>query len=128
MDIQCSPVKYTPGQSPQVIVMAMLKESNRVCPELAINATGGANFDGIIRLPIFGNKVFEGIDMNEQVFKKNWDDISCNRPDTFTKTDIILKNPAPAHVPVGNVLQQVQNFLAASLNMKSVLKTQSETR
>jgi hypothetical protein len=60
--------------------------------------------------------------MNEVAFKKNWDDITLNRPDTFTKLDVILKNPAPSHVPVSNVLTQIANFMDASLNMKSVGK------
>jgi hypothetical protein len=42
--------------------------------------------------------------MTDSAFKKNWDDISFNRPNTFQKIDVILKNPAPAGVAVSNVL------------------------
>ena len=41
--------------------------------------------------------------MPEAAFKKNWDDITFKRAD-FHKIDIILKNPAPAHIPVAQVL------------------------
>ena len=41
--------------------------------------------------------------MPEAAFKKNWDDITFKRAD-FDKIDIILKNPAPAHIPVAQVL------------------------
>lgn len=78
----------------------------------------------MIRLPVYLSKVVESVDqMTEQVFKKNWDDITFNLPTTFTKIDVILKNPAPSQVPVSNVLAQVSNFLVASINMKNVLKT-----
>jgi hypothetical protein len=58
--------------------------------------------------------------MNDQAFKKNWDDITFNRPAQFTKLDTILDNPAPAHVPATQVLTQVANFLKATLNMTIV--------
>lgn len=66
--------------------------------------------------------------MTEQAFKKNWDEITFNQPATFTKIDVILKNPAPQHVAVSNVLAQVSNFLVASLNMKTVTRTQTDNR
>ena len=82
--------------------MAMIKESNLVCPQLTITS---GNKTLSIRLPIYLSKVVESVDqMTEAAFKKNWDDISFNRPASFTKLDTILKNPAPPHVPVSNVL------------------------
>ena len=71
-----------------------------------------------VKLPIFANKVIENVEqLTEPAFKKNWDDITFKRPD-FHKMDTILKNPAPAHVPVGQVLAQVANFFQGSLNLK----------
>lgn len=126
MDIQCSPVNYTRNNPPQVIVMAMLKESNLVCPQLVISSKAHQTLT--IRLPIYANKVVENVDqMNDQVFKKNWDDISFNRPQTFTKLDTIIKNPAPSHIPVSTVLKQISNFLGASFNMTNVA-THSDVR
>ena len=58
-----------------------------------------------IRLPVYVNKVIESVEqINDAAFKKNWDDISFNRPNSFLKIDAILKNPAPAGVAVNNVL------------------------
>ena len=63
-----------------------------------------------IKLPIFANKVIERVEnLNEQSFKRNWDDITFKRPD-FQKLDTILRNPAPPHIPVAQVLAQVTNF------------------
>ena len=56
--------------------------------------------------------------MNQQAFKKNWDDISFNRPNQFQKLDTILKNPAPPHVPIDAVIKQISNFCQQSLNLK----------
>jgi len=57
-----------------------------------------------VKLPIFVNKVIEKVDqLTDQAFKKNWDDITFKKPD-FHKIDTILKNPAPAHVPIAQVL------------------------
>ena len=66
--------------------------------------------------------------MTDSAFKKNWDDISFNRPNTFQKIDAILKNPAPAGVAVSNVLTQVANFMQASLNLKVLQKSESDER
>jgi hypothetical protein len=41
--------------------------------------------------------------MPEQAFPQNWQKIT-NQPDTFQKIDMILKNPAPAHVPPEKVI------------------------
>ena len=63
MEIVCSPVKFTTGQPPQVIVMAMLKESNLVCPMLKINVGSLLSTKSInVRLPIYVNKVIESVD------------------------------------------------------------------
>ena len=60
-----------------------------------------------VKLPIFSNKVIEAVDqMPEAAFKKNWDDITFKRAD-FHKVDTILKNPAPPHIPIAQVLAQI---------------------
>jgi len=104
--------------------MAMLKESNLVCPQLTVAASGRKTL--VLRLPVFVSKTIEGVEqMTDIAFKKNWDDITLNRPATFTKLDVILKNPAPAHVPIANVMTQIANFMDASLNMKRIASADS---
>ena len=108
MQIECSPVRYQPGQPPQVVIMAMLKEASLTCPTINIGySSGGPKQSGIeIRLPIYMNKTIMLVDqMNQQAFKKNWDDISFNRPNQFQKLDTILKNPAPPQVPIEAVVK-----------------------
>ena len=56
--------------------------------------------------------------MTEQAFKKNWDDLSFNRPNSFQKLDTILKNPAPPNIAISVVLNQISNFCQQSLNLK----------
>lgn len=114
MQIECSPVRYQAGQPPQVIVMTMVKESCLICPTLQVSYTvqGEPRQSGIeIRLPVYVNKAIQSVDnMTEQAFKKNWDDLSFNRPNSFQKLDTILKNPAPPNVPISAVLAQISNF------------------
>ena len=38
--IECSPVRYQPGQPPQVIVMCMVKQASLVSPKLLVSAQG----------------------------------------------------------------------------------------
>ena len=56
--------------------------------------------------------------MPEASFPNNWEAITHKQPDTFQKIDLIIKNPAPPHVPPGQVLQQIDNFLTNAMNMK----------
>ena len=57
-----------------------------------------------MKLPLYANKLIESVEqMTEAAFKKNWDDITFKRPD-FHKIDAIMKNPAPAHIPIAQVL------------------------
>ena len=86
----------------------MLKEPSLTCPTVNIGySSGGPRQSGIeIRLPIYMNKTIMLVDqMNQQAFKKNWDDISFNRPNQFQKLDTILKNPAPPQVPIEAVIK-----------------------
>jgi hypothetical protein len=64
------------------------------------------------------NKVTEPVDMPIEAFVKTWDDITHNRPASFQKIDTFLKNPAPAGVPVTEVLKKVANFFSSSMNLK----------
>ena len=47
-----------------------------------------------------------------------WDDITHNRPNTFQKLDVILKNPVPPSVPHTEVLKKVAAFFSGSMNLK----------
>lgn len=56
--------------------------------------------------------------MPEAAFSGNWANITQNTPDSFQKVDLILKNPAPPHVPVQKVLEQLENFWTGALGLK----------
>ncbi len=71
------------------------------------------------RVPVFLNKFIEAVEMPSlEVFLKTWDDITHNRPSSFQKVDAIFKNPAPASVPVSEVIRQTANFFKNNLNLK----------
>lgn len=53
-------------------------------------------------------------------FDSYWDDITNNRPQSFQKLDVILKNPAPAHIPYSEVLKKMMTFFTGSLNLNVV--------
>jgi hypothetical protein len=96
--MQASPVKYSSGAPPQVIVMIMLKEPIQQSPHMKVmlvNPSTGKSHMIDARLPVALSKFTEPVDMPEESFNKFWDDITHNRPSTFQKIDVILKNPAP---------------------------------
>lgn len=57
------------------------------------------NEDAVIRLPFGLMNIMTPVEqMTVEAFGKNWGDLS-KRPSTFQKLDVILKNPAPSHIP-----------------------------
>ena len=54
--------------------------------------------------------------MTKEAFEKNWNDLG-NRPPPFQKLEQFMQNPAPAHIPIHQVLKQIANFLKSSLNL-----------
>lgn len=46
------------------------------------------------KVPVLINKFIEKVEMDQDRFDYLWNDISTNRPDSFEKLDLILKNPA----------------------------------
>lgn len=56
--------------------------------------------------------------MPEDAFNKFWDDITHNRPATFQKIDVVVKNPAPPSVSHIEVLKKIANFFSNSMNLK----------
>ncbi len=56
--------------------------------------------------------------MPAEAFAKTWDDITHNRPSSFQKLDVILKNPAPLNISHTEVLKKVANFYLNSMNLK----------
>mmetsp|Transcript_3608 Transcript_3608/g.4808 ORF Transcript_3608/g.4808 Transcript_3608/m.4808 type:complete len:90 (+) Transcript_3608:2601-2870(+) len=88
--------------------MCMVKQASPSSPKLLVscqvNPISPKKTGLEVKLPIFANKVIENVEqLTEQAFKKNWEDITFKRSD-FHKLDAILKNPAPAHIPIATVL------------------------
>lgn len=64
----------------------------------------GYSGDKTLRLPVYLNKNIDKVEMPQNVFENNWRGITLNQPDTFQKIDMVLKNPAPPHIPPAQVL------------------------
>jgi hypothetical protein len=120
LDIAVSPMKIkADGVTPEIIIMAMLKEPIVTSPSLRVQCqTSTGNHLCEFRLPIFLSKLTEPVEMPAEIFKKTWDDITHNRPQTFQKVDTMIKNPAPLSVPHTEVLKKLANFFSSSMNLK----------
>mmetsp|Transcript_20300 Transcript_20300/g.19225 ORF Transcript_20300/g.19225 Transcript_20300/m.19225 type:complete len:203 (+) Transcript_20300:1729-2337(+) len=117
--MQCSPIKYQEGH-PQVVFMAMLKDSFSQSPHMKVQCLTASEEKLLLdfRLPLFLNKFSEPVDMPLDNFNKYWADITHNKPHSFQKIDVILKNPAPPNVPIQEVLKKIINFFQSSMNLK----------
>lgn len=111
--IQVSPIRIQDG-STQAVVMALFDKACD-CPSLLIDF-GGRKLS--VRLPIFVTRFIEAVEMPEAAFPNNWEAITHKQPDTFQKIDMIIKNPAPPHVPIATVIVQLQNFLSSAMGFK----------
>lgn len=91
-----------------MIIMCMVRGPLSVLPRILVSYQGqpGTPPKEIeLAIPVYTNKIVEKVEaMPEQAFKKNWDEITFNRPDEFQKLDTIMKNPAPPNVPIEAVL------------------------
>lgn len=119
--MQCSPIKFSPEGTPQIVMLAMLKEPITTSPsmKLQFKSASGLAQQVEFRLPLFLNKFTEPVEMpSADVFIKTWDDITHVRPTSFQKIDVIFKNPAPAHVPYTEVLNKAANFFRNGMNLK----------
>jgi len=120
MDVSSSPPRYTDNGQAQVVVMAMIKASNTTdIPSISFSCdlSSGAKVQASnILMPIMITKLIENqsvAQMTLDAFRKNWAELSKNG----VKADVILKNPAPAHVAVSDVMKQISQFTQSSLNM-----------
>ena len=84
-----------------------------------------------VLLPVLLNKVVESASvsqMSPEAFKKNWDELSSQSGDAFLRADVIMKNPAPAHVPPPDVLKQVAQFTRSCLNLHVLPPTENGSK
>jgi len=77
--------------------MAMVAHAFDTCPILEVSSP---SLKTKIRLPIYVNRSIEKVEMPQANFTKNWQNITFNQPDSFQKVDLVVKNPAPPHVPI----------------------------
>lgn len=119
LKMMVSDVQYPEAAAPRVMVRVFQLRPAATPPKIAFRYQQNGEVKTInFSLPILANKFIEGVDMTPEKFVTVWTDITGNRPDTFEKLDLVLKNPAPAHVPVEDVLKKIANLLTNCLGLK----------
>lgn len=118
-----SPTKYpsSSSENPKSMIMVMLKNGYDHELQIAVRYQKSFGDKKIIsfKIPVLINKFIESVDMDQDRFDYLWNDITSNRPDTFEKLDLILKNPAAnASVSVQDVLKKLAKLLAVCLGLK----------
>jgi hypothetical protein len=85
LDVAISPMKMKPdGTTAEIIMMIMIKDIITNSPSLKVQCqTSSGLIQCEFRLPVFLNKFTEPVEMPADIFKKTWDDITHNRPQTF---------------------------------------------
>ena len=100
-----------PGDLPKVMVRIMNIEPCIESPKIAFRFDSMGLTNTIsFRLPVLLNKFCEGVEMPKEKFSSIWSN--------FSKVDLILKNPAPSHLSIQEVLKKMAKLLTNCMNLK----------
>ena len=118
-----TPTKYPQSNSENPKSMLMVMITNGFESELQIAVRYQKSFGDkkiiSFKIPVLINKFIESVEMEQDRFDYLWNDISFNRPDTFEKLDLILKNPAAgSSASVQDVLKKIAKLLALWMGLK----------
>lgn len=98
MKASVSPTKYPSNETDNPKSMLMVMATGNIKEELKMAIQFESGFGGtekiIFKIPVLINKFIERVEMDQDRFDHLWHDISKNRPNSFEKLDIIMKNPA----------------------------------
>jgi len=91
-----SPTKYPDGDNPKAMLMIMATAGIEKPIRMAIRYESGFGETKtvVFKVPVLINKFIDKVEMEQDRFDHLWNDISKNRPSSFEKLDMILKNPA----------------------------------
>lgn len=110
LEAQCSKVKY--AEHPMVMVHVMLVAPSDLPPLLKVSfQSSGVQEQIRFALPVLLSKFIEPLDLPLDKFREVWNDITLNKPKSFEKLDVILKNPAPSHLAHTDVLKRIAQLL-----------------
>jgi len=100
-----------PTDLPKVMIRILLIDPCSDSPKVQFTFdTFGQTHKIAFRLPVLINKFIEPVDMPQEKFQGIWG--------KFKKVDLILKNPAPSHLSVQDVLRKMVNLLSNCLKLK----------
>lgn len=131
MKASISATKYPQNDSDNPKAMLMVMATGGIQKEIKMGVryeTGFGDAKTIaFKVPVLINKFIEKVDMGQDRFDQLWEDISQNRPRSFEKLDLILKNPAGgAGVDHMAVLKKLAKLLSLCMNL-TVLPPTSKT-
>jgi len=110
LEAQCSKVKYI--DNPMVMIQMMVTSPLELPPLLKVSfQASGSQQQICFALPVLLSKFIEPLDLPLAKFQEIWNDITINKPKTFEKLDVILKNPAPSHLAHTDVLKRIAQLL-----------------
>jgi AP-2 complex subunit alpha len=93
-----SSTKYPQNETDNPKAMLMMMPTGNIREELKMAIkyeTGfGDSKKAVFKIPVLINKFIDKVDMEQDRFDHLWNDITENRPSSFEKIDMILKNPA----------------------------------
>jgi hypothetical protein len=96
MKATISPTKYPDGEHPKAMMMIMAAGGIEKELKMAVKYDIGYGDPKtvVFKVPVLINKFIDKVEMEQDRFDHLWGDISNNRPNSFEKLDLILKNPA----------------------------------
>ncbi|KAM3140321.1 hypothetical protein pb186bvf_007481 [Paramecium bursaria] len=114
-----SPVKQ--GDYPQVMMQVMGNDGALTLPIAAIfYDVNGQQQKQEFALPIYNHKFIVPVDMTYQKFTQFFDDFTNNQTNqSFYKLDTFIRNTAPSHIPITEVLKKAGGLLTVGLNFKA---------
>lgn len=93
-----SATKYPQNDGDNPKTMLMMMPTGNIKEELKMAVkyeTGfGDSKKAVFKIPVLINKFIDKVDMDQDRFDHLWKDITENRPSSFEKLDLILRNPA----------------------------------
>lgn len=118
LQMQISPVKYE--DNPKCMIQALAIGASAAIPTLQLIYLQGDQKNAIeLAFPVTVNKFINSIDMPLPNFTKFWDEYTTVTNQSYYRIDNFIKNPAPAGVPVTEVMKKVGALLNNGLGLKA---------
>jgi len=113
-----SPVKY--ADNSQVMAQVMNIGPGIQLPKASMTFNQGDAYRNIeFEFPVAVNKFCSPVDMPTDKFQQFYQEYTTAKNDKYFRLDNFIKNPAPAHVPLNEVMKKIQALFTNGLNVKA---------